>query len=105
MKLYHATPARNLTKILVSGLKPHLGGIYFADSAKAAAAFILIRGEREVIVFEFDIPDNLVEESFDHNETVLKRIFQVDSCRCFTYSESIKASDINFDTFQTWEID
>lgn len=105
MKLYHATPARNLTKIMTAGLNPHLGGIYFADSPKAAAGFILIRGEKKVIVFEFDIPENLVKESFDHNETILKRIFGVDSCRCFTYSESIKASDINFDNFQTWEIE
>lgn len=105
MKLYHATPVRNLTKIMMDGLKPRQGGIYFADSAKAAAGFILLRGEKQVIVFEFDIPENLVEESFDHNETILKRIFGVDSCRCFTSSESIRASDINFDNFQTWEID
>ena len=105
MKLYHATPARNLAQIMVNGLTPHQGEIYFADSAKAAAGFILLRGEKKVVVFELDIPDSLVEESFDHNETIMKRILQVDSCRCYTYNESIRPLDIDFDNFQTWEID
>lgn len=105
MKLYHATPARNLGKIMTEGLSTCRGAIYFADSSKAAAGFVLLRGEKEVVVFELEIPDKLVEESFDHNETIMKRLLKINSCRCFTYSNNIKAVDINFDKCQLWEID
>nr|DAK37726.1 MAG TPA: RNA 2'-phosphotransferase, Tpt1 / KptA family [Caudoviricetes sp.] len=105
MKLYHATPARNLGKIMTEGLKKRRSAIYFADSSKAAAGFVLIRGEKEVVVFEVDIDDSLIEESFDHNETIMKRLLQIDSCKCFTYSRNIKAADIDFKKCQIWEID
>lgn len=105
MKLYHATPARNLGKIMTEGLNTRGRAIYFADSSKAAAGFVLLRGEKEVVVFELEIPDSLVQESFDHNETIMKRLLQIDSCRCFTYSRNIRAVDIDFNKCQLWEID
>ena len=105
MKLYHATPARNLGKIMTEGLNTRGGAIYFADSSKAAAGFVLLRGEKKVVVFEMEIPDSLVQESFDHNETIMKRLLQIDSCRCFTYSRNIRAVDIDFKKCQLWEID
>lgn len=104
MKLYHATPAINLGKIMTEGLNTRDGAIYFADSAKAAAGFVLLRGEKKVVVFELEIPDKLVEESFDHNETIMKRILQIDSCRCSTYPKNIRAVDIDFDKYQLCKI-
>lgn len=50
MKLYHATPLRNLANITLEGIKKKYDWVYFADSAKAAAGFVLLRHEPEVAV-------------------------------------------------------
>lgn len=83
MILYHATAERNLADIRKQGIKGNYDGVYLADSAELATSFIFLRGETRVIVFEIDVPDNLVQESFDHNEQWFKTQLQLDTCRCF----------------------
>ena len=62
MILYHATPYRNLPRIIAGGLETRFGEIYFADSAKAAAGFVLLRGEYKIAVIELEFEDKEVGE-------------------------------------------
>lgn len=89
MKLYHATPLRNLANITLDGIKKRYDGVYFADSAKAAAGFVLLRHEPEVAVVEVEFEDNEVTESFDHNEEIFKQLLQLDSVKCYTFDRDV----------------
>lgn len=103
MILYHATAERNLANILEQGIKVKYDGVYLADSAKLAASFIFLRGETRVIVFEIKVPDDSVQESFDHNEQWFKTQLKLDSCRCFTYPHDIPVGLINLHKVSLWE--
>ena len=103
MILYHATAERNLANILEQGIKSNYDGVYLADSAKLAMSFILLRGETRVVMFEIDVPDNLVQESFDHNEQWFKTQLQLDSCRCFIYPDDIPVGMIDEQKVSLWE--
>lgn len=103
MILYHATPYRNLPRIIAGGLETRFGGIYFADSAKAAAGFVLLRGEYKIAVIELEFEDKEVRESFDHNENLLKKLFKLNSVKCYTYEQDIPAHQIDLDKVQIIE--
>lgn len=76
MILYHATPYRNLPRIIAGGLQTHFGEIYFADSVKAAALFVALRYEHKIAVIPMEFEEHEVRESFDHNENLLKNLFK-----------------------------
>lgn len=103
MILYHATPYRNLPRIIAGGLETRFEEIYFADSAKAAAGFVLLRGEYKIAVIELEFEDKEVRESFDHNETIFKKLFQLDGVKCYIYNKNISARRIDFDKVQIIE--
>lgn len=66
---YHATPFNNLASIHDRGLlRGSEGVIYLADTPKDAAKFIAIRGYREILICQVTLDEDLVQESFDHNE-------------------------------------
>lgn len=100
MILYHATPYRNLPRIIAGGLETRFGEIYFADSAKAAAGFVLLRNERKVAVIELEFEDKEVRESFDHNEAIFKQLLQLDSVKCYTFNKNIPAGRIDLTKVQ-----
>ena len=71
VKLYHATDADNLGRILMEGLIAKWEGVYLTDSAESAARWIGFRlritGEEEMAVVEVDVDETKLEEGTDHS--------------------------------------
>lgn len=88
MRYYHSTPLRNKEAILMEGIKPDfMGFVYLTTSYEDAVKFQMLRFEHRVVVFEVELPEESVEESFDHNEKFFK-------CRCFVHNGRIPSSAI-----------
>ena len=82
-KFYHATPWENLNSILEKGIQPDcFGTIFLADGMVEASSFLLIRGISPLAVFEIELDEDEVEESFDHNSNFFK-------CKAWTYEGEI----------------
>lgn len=82
-KYYHATQPANLSSILQNGIKKGFDGVvYLAETPEDAAKFLAIRLFKDILVFEVELDDKDVCESFDHSYS----FFQ---CRAFTYNSSI----------------
>lgn len=66
---YHATPAENLTKIIEAGeIKTGSENLtYLCEKPQEAALFVALRGYKKIYVLGMDLPENEVQESFDHN--------------------------------------
>lgn len=103
MILYHATSYRNLPRIIAGGLQTHFGEIYFADSVKEAAVFVALRYEHKIAVIPMEFEEQEVRESFDHNENLLKKLFKLNSVKCYTYEHNIPATRIDLDKVQIIE--
>ena len=87
-KFYHATPWENYKSILSNGIKLNrLGEIFLSDSMENAAKFLFIRGIYPVAIFELELDEELVRESFDHSEKFFK-------CKAWTYDTPIKPEEI-----------
>jgi hypothetical protein len=84
VKFYHATPIENAFKIVEEGVikKGHDNAVYLCTSADDAVKFPAIRGHYHIIVFEVDVDEKLVEESFDHAEGFFK-------CKAYMYHDDI----------------
>ena len=89
MKVYHSTAKENLASIMSSGLgisKSAEAILYFGENVNTAAAFQYIRGIKECIVFEIDLPDTFpLKISTDHDDAYYKTICK-DFGKCY-YSE------------------
>lgn len=96
MLLYHATDLKNMGSIDENGLKARGGFVFLAEDADLAAAFLLLRGVKNVIAIAVDLPNEDLEESFDHNEEMFKRITKLDSCRCYTCPHDIGSECIDW---------
>lgn len=95
---YHATPEENMSEILANGIKTGCDGVvYLADNCTGAAKFVAVRGVKRIIVFEVNVPDEKVEESFDHNFMFFKE-------RAFSTSNSISTERINFENVRLFEV-
>lgn len=93
---YHATPFSNLNSILESGIRKGTDGVvYLTTEPKDAVKFVAIRGCREVLVCQVSIEENLIAESFDHNEAFF-------GCRAWTYGEDIPPDLIEEFTKYEW---
>ena len=87
MVLYHATDYQNLDSILSEGLRTgHDHLVYFCERPDYAARFVYIRGIQHILVIEVDIPDEQIQESFDHNPNFF-------GCRAFTVARQIKVGE------------
>lgn len=87
MVLYHATDYQNLDSILSEGLRTgHDSLVYFCERPDYAARFVYIRGIQHILVIEVDIPDEQIQESFDHNPNFF-------GCRAFTVARPIKVGE------------
>lgn len=86
---YHATPSENLVSIIKDGCikKGWLGVVYLTETAQDAVKFCAIRGQKFITVFEVEVDESLIEESFDHSNEFFK-------CRAFTYAGDIPDSQI-----------
>lgn len=70
---YHATDYKNMDSILYRGIhKGFDGTVYLTDSPESAATFLAIRGCKKIIVFEVDLDESKVEESFDHSQAFFR---------------------------------
>lgn len=86
---YHATPFENLGSILANGILPGPDGrVYLTDDPQDAAKFVAIRFCRDILVVKVDLEEDLVEESYDHNEAFFK-------CKAYTYKGTIRDYDID----------
>lgn len=103
MKVYHATNFDNLSSIIANGLEPKGEGIFVAESFEQALAFVALRNYSTVAVFELDLPENELTESFDHSESMFCKLFGFDSCRAFVYSKHIPADDIDLDACRLYD--
>lgn len=85
---YHATPFTNLDSILEYGIRRSMEGIvYLTTKPKDAVKFVAIRGCKDILVCQVSVDEELVEESFDHNEEFFK-------CRAYAYSQDILPNEI-----------
>lgn len=90
MKYYHATSEYAFNKIIDTGkIKPGIDGIiYLADSKQNALKFICFRLINEPIyVFEVELNENDVEETFDHSYKFFK-------CKSYGYNKDILIDNI-----------
>lgn len=93
---YHATPFTNLDSILEYGIRRSMEGIvYLTTKPEDAVKFIAIRGYKDILVCQVSVDEELVEESFDHNERFFK-------CRAYAYSQDILPIEI--EEFLRYEI-
>jgi len=95
--LYHATPYKNLTNILNTGIEVRNDdGVYCTDDPIGAVAFLYLRGYRDIIVFKIDtnkLNKDLLFEGIDHNKAYFEDI------QVFVYPEQIKP--LMLDTMET----
>lgn len=85
---YHATPFENLDSIMDQGLHKGCDGVvYLTEKPEEAARFVAIRGYRQILVVGVELEEDLVSESFDHNEAFF-------GCRAYTYPDEIPANEI-----------
>ena len=86
---YHATPFENLNSIVENGIKrsKYDGLVYITEKPEEAARFIAIRLCKEILVCEVQVEEDLVEETFDHNERFFK-------CRAYGYRGDIEPDAI-----------
>ncbi len=88
MKYYHATDINNMINIVYEGIKTGIDGcVYLAKTKEDAMKFIAIRTNNDIIVFEVELNENNVEESYDHNEQFFK-------CKAYYYSDNIPKEKI-----------
>ena len=67
---YHATPYENLNSILNQGIHRGCDGvIYLTDAKEDALKFVAIRGYLDILVCGIQLEEEMVQESFDHNES------------------------------------
>lgn len=98
MKYYHSTKMENLVSISEEGLNPDkFGFVYLAESELLAAAFDVLYNDGRGIVLEVELDENLVEESFDHNEKFFSKFISRPTAKCFTFEGTIHPEFINFD--------
>ena len=88
-KYYHATNFANFSGIMAEDvIKAGIdGGVYLCDTAKDACKFLAIRGEKGVYVFEVEVYETKVVESFDHNENYF-------GCKAYLYLGDIPFSKV-----------
>lgn len=86
---YHATPMQNYYSISDIGiLRGNDEVTYLTEKPEEAVRFIAIRGYKEILVCKVWLDENLVEESFDHNENFFK-------CKAYTYPFDIGIDQIH----------
>lgn len=72
-RYYHATDYKNINSIFAEGIKPGCDGvIYLCEDPVHAANFVALRGIFKIAVFELELDDSEVEETFDHNARFFK---------------------------------
>ena len=88
-KNYHATNNANFLGIMAEDvIKAGIdGGVYLCETAKDACKFLAIRGEKTVYVFEVEIDETKVVESFDHDEGFF-------GCKAYLYLGDIPYSKV-----------
>lgn len=87
-KYYHATPFKNMPSILEEGIRLSYDGVvYLCKSEQDAAKFAIVHACNHFVVFEVELKDKDVVETFDHSETFFR-------CRCYGSTKHIDASNI-----------
>lgn len=86
---YHATKFENLSSILGRGiLRGYDKVVYLCEKPEEACRFLAIRGISPILVCQVQLEEELVSESFDHNENFFK-------CKAYTYPDDISVDDIS----------
>lgn len=88
-KYYHATSKKNLGNILNEGIKKGCDGcVYLTDKREDALKFVIFGCANEnIIVFEVELNEEEVVETFDHSESFFK-------CKAYGYYNDINAESI-----------
>lgn len=88
MKFYHATVFSNYPDIAASGIRRSIDGVvYLCKKPEDSLKFVAVRGIKDVLMCEVDIPSSWTIETFDHCEAFFK-------CRCFGSTKDIPTSRI-----------
>lgn len=78
-RYYHATDYKNVNSIFIEGIKPGVDGItYLCEDPRHAANFVALRGIFKIAIFELELDESEVEETFDHNARFFK-------CKAYGY--------------------
>ena len=88
-KYYHATNFANFSGIMADDvIKAGIdGGVYLCDTAKDACKFLAIRGVKRIYVFEVEVNESQMVESFDHDEGFF-------GCKAYLYLGDIPYSQV-----------
>jgi RNA:NAD 2'-phosphotransferase (TPT1/KptA family) len=88
IEMYHATRYENLESIMTEGIRTGFDGlVYLAETPLDAMKFLLIRLVQHIVVFKVIIPEEDVEETFDHSREFFK-------CRAFGCTRDIDIDEI-----------
>lgn len=68
-KYYHATDYKNLISILGLGLTAENieKAVFLCKKPEDALKFPYLRGLRDILVIEVDVPESKISESYDHS--------------------------------------
>ena len=88
MKFFHATPEATAFQIASEKeIRPSWDGfVYLCKEATDACKFLLIRGIKKMCVFEVELDESAVQESFDHSKVFF-------GCDAYMHEGSIKLND------------
>lgn len=88
IKLWHATAYDNLGSIIARGLQTGCDHVVYAcENATDAAKFVAIRGVKDILLIQFEVNEQDVDESFDHSQAFFK-------CRAFSVSHNIEPESL-----------
>jgi len=97
MLLWHATNKKNLDSIMSSGLIANNFGVFLADNAQSAAAFVYARGINNIVAFPVESDGLDIIESFDHDPKIFR-------CRCFISNQDIPNNKIIWEKVLQWRL-
>lgn len=71
--MYHSTDSRNIPAIMKEGIKPGIDGcVYMCNAAEHTLRFATFSMAENISVIEFEVPEEDLEESFDHSEAFFR---------------------------------
>jgi hypothetical protein len=105
IRLYHATPEKNLVGILTEGIKPNFGEVYASTNFETAAKWIGFTRmwSQRIAVVAFDVPKSDVQIGIDHSPVMLNIIGASHEGASFTLDRLVTRMEIDYHAIQVFE--
>tara|TARA_R110002020_G_scaffold232118_1_gene443466 strand:+ start:477 stop:845 length:369 start_codon:yes stop_codon:yes gene_type:complete len=98
IRLYHATPEKNVVGILTEGIKPNFGEVYASTNWETAVKWIGFTRmwSNRIAVIAFDVPKSEVQIGIDHSPIMLNIIGASHEGASFTLNRTVTNREIDF---------